>query len=144
MSHPAQCPEGGQLGPVSFGEDLNLPQDAARPGESSVASTSSPVWAPHSASPPWAPAPAVFADTATEEEPAMGSDAAPARPSPRGYPILVGIVGLFIAAAAGVHHTGFAVLDWRTVGPPVLVSLGVTLVLLGGVGLLRRPRHGRR
>lgn len=126
----------------------HTPQDATAPAQDPVDPNGvSPIWAPPTVAGPTEAAtpsprrdePVAHSTTATAATTTTATTQASGQVrGPRGYPILIGLCALLVATAAAIQHTGYVVLDWRAIGPPVLLVVGVLFVVLGGIGLLRR------
>lgn len=132
---------------MQHGQSQRLEEDSSRTPQDAAASAQDP-FGPHGASPVWAPptagGPAEAATPTPQRDepvasPTTATTQAPAQVrGPRGYPLLIGLCALVVATAAAIHHTGYIVLDWKAIGPPALLVVGVLFVVLGGIGLLRR------
>lgn len=121
-------------------------KDSAYPLPDAAASAQA-TFGPHVASPIWAPPTASGLHEATTPpiprgepvaSPATLTTASGQVRGPLGYPILIGLLALVVATAAAIHHTGYVVLDWKAIGAPALLVVGVLFVVLGGIGLIRR------
>jgi hypothetical protein len=63
----------------------------------------------------------------------------PARPKgPNAAPVVLGLVALVLAALVIAEETMNLTFDWSRLGPAGIITIGVVMALIGGVGLVRR------
>ncbi len=69
--------------------------------------------------------------------------AAPSRPEgPNAAAVVLGVVSVVLAGLIIAHETMTWQVDWSGLGPGAIVVIGAVLVLIGGVGLVRRHDKG--
>ena len=82
-----------------------------------------------------APATPTFPDG----NPIQDKVSAPARPrGPNVTAVVLGLVALLIAGLIIANETMGLKVDWSRLGPGAIVGVGLLLVVLGGIGLVRR------
>ena len=90
--------------------------------------------APTDPTPPAPPTPAAPATPPTPAAPAWVTGPNPAA-------ILVGLLCIVAGALTVAQITAGFTIDWATAGPGLFTGLGILLVLVGGIGIVRRRRH---
>ncbi len=82
-----------------------------------------------------APATPTFSDG----NPIQDKVSAPARPKgPNAAAVVLGLVALLMAGLIIANETMGLKVDWSRLGPGAIVGVGLLLVVLGGIGLVRR------